>query len=290
MNVFYGDSVRWFIGSVINNNDNEFKLGRVQVRIYGIHDNLEMITNKDLPWAQVMAPSTEDGTSGLGFKPNLKNGAQVFGIFLDGKMSQAPLILGSIPKIEIPTTTKINKAITNSKVGDVKIQYSKAPVLTIANQPNMNEIAGATNGEKAFNFFIANGFTAEQSAGMVGNLAIESDPGLDPLTKKGFFVLRGIAGWGSPRYKQLLGFASERNLGHAKLETQLQFIVYDLNKFPRWGLSQLKATKDTASATAAFGSRYLRVEAYKFKFKYDGTKPIEQKRIDFAEDVFNRFK
>ena len=154
----------------------------------------------------------------------------------------------------------------------------------------MNEITGATNGEKAFNFFMANGFTAEQSAGMVGNLAIESDPGLDPLTKKGFFVLRGIAGWGSARYKQLTNFAFERNLGHAKLETQLQFIVYDLNKFPRWGLSQLKATKDTASATAAFGSRYLRVEAYKFKFKYDGTKPTEQKRIDFAEDVFNRFK
>ena len=31
MNVFYGDSVRWFIGSVINNNDNEFKLGRVRL-------------------------------------------------------------------------------------------------------------------------------------------------------------------------------------------------------------------------------------------------------------------
>jgi len=286
MNVFYGDNSRWFIGSVINNNDNEFKLGRVQVRIYGIHDNLEMITNKDLPWAQVMAPSTEDGTSGLGFKPNLKNGAQVFGIFLDGKMSQAPLILGSIPKIEIPTVNKLDKAIENSKVGDVKIEYSKVPIQKVVQQPNIIQTVGATNGEKAFNFFIANGFTAEQSSGMVGNLAIESDPELDPTTKKGFFVLRGIAGWGSGRYKQLTTFASERNLEHNKLETQLQFLVYDLNKFPRWGLSQLKATKDIPTATKAFGSRYLRIAPYKF----DGDKPTEQKRIDFAEDVFNRFK
>jgi hypothetical protein len=285
MNGFYGDDTRWFVGSVINNNDNEFKLGRVQVRIYGIHDNLEMIQNKDLPWAQVMAPSTEDGTSGLGFKPNLKNGAQVFGLFLDGKMSQAPLILGSIPKIEIPTTERLNRAIKDSKVGDTKIKFNEKPIETITNQPNINEVQGATHAEKSFNFFIANGFTAEQSAGIVGNLCVESTSEMNPEGK-------GIAQWSQFRYRLLTSFAAERNLEVAKLETQLQYIVYDLNKNPSFGLSQLKSAKNVVTATSAFGTRYLRVGSYKFNddYPYKGDKPIEQKRIDFAEDAFNRFK
>ena len=99
-NYYYGDTIRWFIGVVVSNND-PLKLDRVKVRIHGVHtEDTLAIPDEDLPWAQVNIPVTEDGSSGLGGNSRLKNRAQVFGIFLDGKDSQLPLVLGSIPKIE----------------------------------------------------------------------------------------------------------------------------------------------------------------------------------------------
>jgi len=102
--VFYGDTTRWFLGTVANAKTNDpHKQGRVQVRIYGIHsENEEDIPDFDLPWAQCLIPSTEGGTNGIGKMAKIAEGAQVFGIFLDGKTSQVPLVLGSIHKIEIP--------------------------------------------------------------------------------------------------------------------------------------------------------------------------------------------
>ena len=97
---FYGDDTRWFVGRVISLSD-PLELGRVRVRIFGIHsDNLEDIPEGDLPWAQTIVPVTEGGSSGLGNNLGIREQAQVFGIFLDGKNSQLPIVLGSIPKIE----------------------------------------------------------------------------------------------------------------------------------------------------------------------------------------------
>ena len=99
-NSFYGDDVRWFIGRVVDNND-PLRLGRLRVRIYGIHSgSTESIPEYALPWAQVVIPVTEEGSTGYGSNPAILPSAQVFGIFLDGKDSQLPLVIGSIPKIE----------------------------------------------------------------------------------------------------------------------------------------------------------------------------------------------
>ena len=95
---YYGDETRWFIGTVLQTHGDPDELGRVKVRIFGIHP--EDIPVEDLPWASVVLPSTEAGTSGFGANVGVKNNAQVWGIFLDGRNSQLPLILGSIPKNE----------------------------------------------------------------------------------------------------------------------------------------------------------------------------------------------
>jgi len=97
---FYGDQTRWFVGTVVNIND-PLELGRVKIRIYGIHSDNEIdIPDADLPWAQVVVPITEGGVRNLGGMLGIKDDAQVFGLFLDGQSSQMPLILGSMPKIE----------------------------------------------------------------------------------------------------------------------------------------------------------------------------------------------
>ena len=82
---YYGDDTRWFVGRVISVND-PMELGRVRVRIFGIHSgSIEDIPEADLPWAQTAIPVTEGGSSGLGANVGIKEQAQVFGIFLDGK-------------------------------------------------------------------------------------------------------------------------------------------------------------------------------------------------------------
>lgn len=98
--IYYGDQTRWFIGEVTSISDPK-QLARIQVRIYGIHsDNKVDIPDENLPYAQVVAPITEGGTNGLGNPLGIQVGALVFGIFLDGKDSQLPLVLGSMPKFE----------------------------------------------------------------------------------------------------------------------------------------------------------------------------------------------
>lgn len=100
-NDFYGDETRWWVGVVESVND-PIKQGRIKVRIYGIHSaSSEDIPISALPWAQVVAPVTQGGTSGLyGTPVGIQPYAQVFGIFLDGKHSQLPLVLGSIPRVD----------------------------------------------------------------------------------------------------------------------------------------------------------------------------------------------
>lgn len=92
---FYGDQVRWFVGEVINVKDDPLKLGRAQVRAFGVYDDIE---ETDLPWAQVVVPVTQGAHEGNGQYLGLLVGTQVFGIFLDGQNSQMPMILGTIPK------------------------------------------------------------------------------------------------------------------------------------------------------------------------------------------------
>jgi hypothetical protein len=94
---FYGDSNRWFIGTVVSIDD-PTQLGRIKVRVDGIHGS--SILDTDLPFAQTIVPITEGGTQGLGNNLGVQVGARVFGIFLDSKDSQMPLVFGSMPKYE----------------------------------------------------------------------------------------------------------------------------------------------------------------------------------------------
>ena len=80
MNNFYGDQMRWWIGIVEEVGNDIPRLGRAKVRIYGIHADATEISTADLPYAQVLIPTTEGGVSGIGQNSNLIVGAQVFGI------------------------------------------------------------------------------------------------------------------------------------------------------------------------------------------------------------------
>jgi len=247
---YYGDETRWFIGYVVNNSD-PLKLDRVKVRIIGIHtDDVNDISDDDLPWAQVGIPVTEDGSSGQGANSQLKIRAQVFGIFLDGKNSQLPLVLGSIPKIE-----------TNTNSID-----ESSPSVSIP-------IDGNTNIEKAFNFFISpegGEFTPQQACGMIGNFCVESGAtsnrgDINPAAVSGFKDEGsfGIAQWNPAkkagnRFGELQKFAGRINKNYREIETQLRFVKHELETIPYLGLGQLRSTTTLKDATIIFQNKYER--------------------------------
>ena len=73
----------FFYGIVEDRND-PLQIGRVRVRIHGIHtDNKLYIASADLPWSQVILPTSSAGLSGFGHGHGLVEGSTVFGMFRD---------------------------------------------------------------------------------------------------------------------------------------------------------------------------------------------------------------
>ena len=98
-NDFMGkDGFFWLLGVVEDREDPELA-SRVRVRCIGLHtDDKDALPTKDLPWAQVLAPTDTPSMAGMGNTPHfLVEGTHVFGFFLDGKLMQQPMVLGSIP-------------------------------------------------------------------------------------------------------------------------------------------------------------------------------------------------
>lgn len=95
----YNNSMRWFEG-VVESRQDPLKLGRVQVRVFGVHtDNLVDIPSKDLHWMNVMHPVTSSANSGVSETPKLVEGTSVIGFFRDGNSCQDGVVLGSVAGI-----------------------------------------------------------------------------------------------------------------------------------------------------------------------------------------------
>jgi len=282
---YYGDETRWFIGRVISVND-PLKLGRVQVRIYGIHpESTGDVSTGDLPWASVSVPITEGGSSGIGTVVGLKPMAQVFGIFLDGKNSQLPLVIGSIPKFESDDERIKN---TGTTVGDQNESYDQGNSPTKKNtipKSNIDEVflEGGTNAEKAYNFFLRLKYPSHVCAGIVGNLLIESGPDdIDPT--KGSTVPGegswGIAQWNpsaaaGDRLSNLRAYCSNANLPEDSLYGQLSFIRYELEEVPEdFGYRPLLAAQDIEEATRVFEEKYEKPQPGSFPDRLEKAREI----------------
>lgn len=96
------DGFRWWIGQIpATSAQGGQKNGggwgnRSKVRILGYHPYNEVeLPDEDLPWAQVMVPTTA-GTGAANYSTNtkLQQGDIVFGFFLDGDNAQLPVIIG----------------------------------------------------------------------------------------------------------------------------------------------------------------------------------------------------
>ena len=85
----------FYLAEVRNIKDDKTKSGRVQLRVYGIHDDEENIKDEHLPWAMPLQPITSAATNRIGIIPTgMVVGSRVLCCFLDEE-KQNPIILGT---------------------------------------------------------------------------------------------------------------------------------------------------------------------------------------------------
>ena len=84
---------------IVEDRQDPLKIGRVRVRVHGVHTSSKLsVSTPDLPWAQVMLPTTSAGLSGFGTQHGLVEGSTVILFFRD-EHKQQPVIIGSAPGI-----------------------------------------------------------------------------------------------------------------------------------------------------------------------------------------------
>lgn len=317
MNEFYGDNFRWFMGVVEEAATDNPKLGRVKVRIFGIHGTRQEVPIGDLPYAQVMIPATEPGISGLGRNTMLTEGATVFGIFLDGKNSQLPLVLGSIPVIEVPSVEQINSETSDPLFNDAIKRANGTGIpgtvgsgtggsagIKSANYGGFDgynydpSVALGTNIQIAWDWLNRTGkYSHAVIAGILGNLLVESGTG-DPIDINTSAVgdngnSIGIAQWynGTPRQDKLRELAESKGKSVEDLYIQLEFLDLELSTDPYYKGNELRTLKTPTEAAIHFQRNYERPAFVNALSPIDG-KPMrlhEDRRIAYAKQVYNLF-
>ena len=98
------DGFRWWLGQIApveaweeQANGNGWGY-RYKVRILGYHPlDISELSNDDLPWAQVMFPTTTgSGAAKYAVNPKIRPGDMVIGFFMDGDNAQIPVIMGTL--------------------------------------------------------------------------------------------------------------------------------------------------------------------------------------------------
>ena len=229
---YYGDDLRWFVATVIDSSPPRGLEGRIKIRIHGIHSpDVNDIPQRDLPWAQVLMPGDTYGVSGLGSSCHILPGAIVFGMFLDGTSSQLPLVFGSMPRVEYPTTAQADgRQDPSTNPFSYKFEQSNAQMV----DPSVGGEATVVGDVVAF--FIDNGMNIKQAVSMSSILTEIS--GLDPnYDTHGF----GIAGWYGHRYKRFFSFASRLSpkRSPSDMEAQLMFVMQELRTTHTLAMSKL---------------------------------------------------
>lgn len=231
---FYGDNIRWFVADVIDSTPPYGFEGRVRIRIHGVHNpSTRDVRQNELPWAQVVIPTTEGGVSGLGATPRLEAGALVFGMFMDGAESQVPLVLGSLPRIEYPTPIQKSLAFEDliERV-DPNVQFYNQVIVGIdeddsslenelRDEPVPGNVARYRR-DIAVKFFLSNGYTIKQACAIVGCISRRTSTFDTTWSANGG---NGLMGWSGVRFTNLKQFSME----WWKFSVQLAFIMYELN-------------------------------------------------------------
>tara|TARA_R110002096_G_scaffold96692_1_gene215728 strand:+ start:424 stop:1359 length:936 start_codon:yes stop_codon:yes gene_type:complete len=302
-----------FFATVIEILTDPLDLGRVKIRADGVHG--PEIADADLPYAQVVLPTTGGGKSGVGENVQMLPGARCIGFFIDGALCQLPIVIGTVPHIEVPTNAQIEddaeSALTTTRPSDKAFQSNTNTVTKSVRPLGRNVVQTVDDRKKiVWEFFRSKHkkYTPARISGIIGNLIIESN--IDATRHQDFKTIgdgrgvgRGIAQWDSRveeggRWIDLIKFAHERNTTEYGLIIQLEFIDLELKKdFYNGGLFK---TTSVSGSTMAFMRNYERprtighpsntsVSPYENPDNKFLAKESEKKRLDTANAVYREF-
>jgi hypothetical protein len=140
---------------------------------------------------------------------------------------------------------------------------------------------GKDKGQYAYNYLISKGLTSAAASGIIGNLVAES--GLNTAIKgtadnKGSI---GIAQWHSGRKEGLINFAKKQGKNYTDLNTQLDYLVYEL-KQPEYknALTGLQSAKTPKEAANIFMNKFEKPAEW-------AKRQSSGKRIGVANAIFN---
>lgn len=218
---YYGDNSRWFIATVVNSTPPAGYEGRVKIRVHGLHsESTKDIPEDHLPWAQCVLPTTEGGVSGIGKMPRVLPSALVFGFFVDGVNSQTPIVVGSLPKTELPS--EIQKLTKQTTVEEGVILASTLDIQDSNKTNGLSEKIITRRKQFCLQFFLNLGYSLQQSAGITENLGQNNmTSGASGDNELNGF---GVGKWTGERFKNLKAFSSSFSL----FSKQLEFIAFEL--------------------------------------------------------------
>ncbi len=137
------------------------------------------------------------------------------------------------------------------------------------------------NVDMAYQYFTTQaGLNPMITAGIIGNLIQESTPSLKPTALEGKEGAFGVAQWRGPRLAGLRKFAENRGMPLDALETQLNYLWYELNDTETRAYKKLLRAKTVQEAARVF-SRYFERPNSKLE-RID-------KRIGWATRIFNYY-
>jgi hypothetical protein len=182
---------------------------------------------------------------------------------------------------DIRTVTPEQSARNDKKLADYHKENMKGfkpysgilGTLGFGTRDNMK--SGDSRQDKAYEFFKKKGWTDEQSAGIVGNLLVETN-GLDINAEGDGGKAYGIAQWHPDRqlkFKEVMG----REIRGSTLEQQLEFVDWELNN---GGPLEKKAGRNLRKATSASDAAFIVDDQYE---RSDGNSI--NKRISNANDI-----
>ena len=143
------------------------------------------------------------------------------------------------------------------------------------------DFSGSANTEKAFNYFISQGYSKEQAAGIVGNL-MQENRALDPNVANAIGH-KGIAQWDpNIRYPALVKFSKERGLDPNTLEAQLQYFEHEMVT----GSGGLSKKRFLAEAKTVEQSAVLMRKGF---FRPGESEAMDANRIKFGQQVLSTY-
>jgi len=136
---------------------------------------------------------------------------------------------------------------------------------------------GGPNESVAFYYFVRQGLSKEQSAGIVGNMKAESGviPDREEVSGGGGY---GLVQWTGGRRTALENYAKEKGQDVKSLSFQLDYVWFELQGAEKAAYNHLIQQNSVRGATISFLDKYERA----------GVR-AEDKRIRYAEEIFNLY-